>query len=139
MNWAPANLNVVMFIPKQSSETLHRKSRYVSMASQEEYGAVGRLLVVILHTKACIIREAAYIMNIYVNPKHAGHTGSFNPSFHENLEEGLTILELGSGAGIVGYHLSQMFSKPKDMIILTDLPEVLRFNHSITLQKATTY
>jgi hypothetical protein len=63
-------------------------------------------------------------MNIYVNPKHAGYTSLFNPPFHENLEESLTILELGSGAGIVGYHLSQVFTKPKDMIILTDLAEV---------------
>jgi phospholipid N-methyltransferase len=65
-------------------------------------------------------------MNIYVNPEHAGYTGIFDPPFHENfnLEESLTILELGSGAGIVGYHLLQVFTKPKDMIILTDLAEV---------------
>ncbi|KAJ7592899.1 putative methyltransferase-domain-containing protein [Mycena floridula] len=71
-----------------------------------QYGIAGR------------IWEAAYIMNIYVNPFDELFD---TPFLHEGPS---TMIELGSGAGMVASQIIQVLKPESDLLILTDLPEV---------------
>jgi Lysine methyltransferase len=49
----------------------------------------------------------------------------FDPPFAIPFNRPLTILELGSGTGIVGSRIAAKFTEPgKDLLIVTDLPDV---------------
>ncbi|KAF5372738.1 hypothetical protein D9615_010127 [Tricholomella constricta] len=79
----------------------------------EKYGIAGR------------IWEAAYLLSIYVNPPTEME---FDPPFIANPATSssqcpLTILELGSGAGMTSSRIAKNLDV-HDMLIVTDLPEV---------------
>ncbi|KAK0204944.1 putative methyltransferase-domain-containing protein [Desarmillaria ectypa] len=66
--------------------------------------------------------EAAYALLLYVDPPP---TWEFDPPFLENQDSSLyTIVELGSGTGIIAHSLSCSLTSGKDIIVSTDLPEV---------------
>jgi hypothetical protein len=67
-------------------------------------------------------REAAYAIDFYVqNPLDM----EFDPLFSLSSEYPMTVLELGSGTGMVGSRIAAKFLRPeKDLMIVTDLPDV---------------
>ncbi|KAJ4477350.1 putative methyltransferase-domain-containing protein [Lentinula aciculospora] len=78
----------------------------------ERYGIAGR------------VWEAAYILNIYLNPPPSL---IFDPPFFEaeRRSESIRILELGSGSGMIGVNVARsLHSHLSDLLVLTDLPEV---------------
>ena len=70
-------------------------------------------------------REAAYLLTLYFNasPSHA-----FDPPFDPHGASQLTVVELGSGTGIVGLKLAERLARTRtdssNLVVLTDLPEV---------------
>ncbi|KIK55151.1 hypothetical protein GYMLUDRAFT_176135 [Collybiopsis luxurians FD-317 M1] len=76
----------------------------------EKYGIAGR------------VWEAAYILNVYLNPPQRL---IFDPPFRkQGCSQGLRIIELGSGSGMIGINMSRSLNPERDLLILTDLPEV---------------
>src|ERR1700722_6944261 len=67
-------------------------------------------------------REAAYAMDFYVqSPADV----DFDPPFTLSTELPMTVLELGSGTGMVASRIADKFHNPgRDLIIVTDLPDV---------------
>ncbi|ETW83399.1 hypothetical protein HETIRDRAFT_383456, partial [Heterobasidion irregulare TC 32-1] len=82
-------------------------------AAIEKYGIAGR------------VWEAAYLLTLYFNapPSHA-----FDPPFDPHGASQLTVVELGSGTGIVGLKLAERLARTgtdsSNLVVLTDLPEV---------------
>ena len=68
-------------------------------------------------------REAAYILNIYLNPPS---NLIFNPAFScEEKRKSIRIIELGSGSGMVGINVALSLKlQLGDRLVLTDLSEV---------------
>ena len=70
-------------------------------------------------------REAAYLLALYLNapPSHA-----FDPPFDPHGASQLTVVELGSGTGIVGLKLAERLTQTRTdsshLVVLTDLLEV---------------
>lgn len=60
-------------------------------------------------------------MSLYIDPPP---NVIFNAPFFEAISEEMTVLELGSGSGMVGCQLSRVLHPGRDLLILTDLPEV---------------
>ncbi|KAJ4494735.1 putative methyltransferase-domain-containing protein [Lentinula edodes] len=77
----------------------------------ETYGIAGR------------VWEAAYILNIYLNPPS---NLIFNPAFsYEEKRKSIRIIELGSGSGMVGINVALSLKlQLGDRLVLTDLSEV---------------
>ncbi|KAF9466642.1 putative methyltransferase-domain-containing protein [Collybia nuda] len=77
----------------------------------KKYGIAGR------------VWEAAYMLSLYVNPPSSM---KFDPPFIEDspLSSPRTILELGSGTGMVSLYIAKILDTRNDIIIVTDLPEV---------------
>ncbi|KAJ3810689.1 putative methyltransferase-domain-containing protein [Lentinula aff. lateritia] len=77
----------------------------------ETYGIAGR------------VWEAAYILNIYLNPPS---NLIFNPAFsREEERKSIRIIELGSGSGMVGINVALSLKlQLGDRLVLTDLSEV---------------
>lgn len=70
-----------------------------------------------------VFREAAYIMNLYLDPEYNGQW-EFDPPFILN-ENPKTIVELGSGIGAVAEKLAKTVVRPEfDILYVTDLPDV---------------
>ncbi|SJL09815.1 uncharacterized protein ARMOST_13196 [Armillaria ostoyae] len=66
--------------------------------------------------------EAAYALLLYVDPPP---TWEFDPPFLESPDSSqYTMVELGSGTGIIARSLSRSLTSGKDIIVSTDLPEV---------------
>lgn len=96
-----------------------------------KYGIAGRIwyhlqgkLPVVLFTDMLSDREAAYILNLYVNSP-PGWT--YDPPFlpDASKHDRYTMIELGSGVGVVGAHIARhVLERGKDILIVTDLPEV---------------
>ena len=65
-------------------------------------------------------------MIFYIHPS-SGHV--FDPPLIEvsRNSEKLTIIELGSGSGMVAFSLAKLLKPGCDHLIVTDLPEVWRF------------
>ncbi|KAG7089407.1 hypothetical protein E1B28_011095 [Marasmius oreades] len=76
----------------------------------QQYGIAGR------------VWEAAYAINLYLNPPPSY---LFDPPFLNAPDKRpeFTIIELGSGSGLVGSIISRSMTE-KDILVLTDLPEV---------------
>lgn len=57
----------------------------------------------------------------------------FDPPFVQatSLLSSRTILELGSGTGMVSSHIAEILDNNNDIIIVTDLPEVIDMENSI--------
>lgn len=98
-----------------------RSRRFRSTASQAESGDCNIL-------RPCNIvhdpphREAAYAMISYICPHN---TLEFDPPFFDaSRSQCSTIIELGSGSGLVASVVAQMLQPGKDFFIATDLPEV---------------
>jgi Lysine methyltransferase len=66
-------------------------------------------------------REAAYAMAFYVQDPPSV---DFDPSFDLSLQRPSTVLELGSGSGMVGSMIARKLPEGQDLLIVTDLPEV---------------
>ncbi|KAK0193945.1 putative methyltransferase-domain-containing protein [Armillaria mellea] len=65
---------------------------------------------------------AAYALLLYVDPPP---TWEFDPPFLENPDSSqYTMVELGSGTGIIARSLSRSLTSGRDIIVSTDLPEV---------------
>ncbi|KAI3601023.1 tumor-related protein [Moniliophthora roreri] len=77
----------------------------------QKYGIAGR------------VWEAAYALKIYSDPPPNIHFDPPFPNSDVRNTMNLTIIELGSGSGLVGGNIARSL-KARDMIILTDLPEV---------------
>ncbi|KAF9267940.1 hypothetical protein L218DRAFT_654010 [Marasmius fiardii PR-910] len=112
----PAGLNIHPSCSAfQTTSEVESSSALYDFAAQkkaiEEYGIAGR------------IWEAAYAINLYLDPP-PGYL--FDPSFpnvHEHQRQEFTMIELGSGSGLVGTNIARSMTE-KDVLILTDLPEV---------------
>ncbi|KAK0469606.1 putative methyltransferase-domain-containing protein [Desarmillaria tabescens] len=79
-------------------------------AAISRYGIAGR------------VWEAAYALLLYVDPPS---TWEFEPPFLKNQDSSRhTIIELGSGTGIIARSLSRSLTSGEDIIVSTDLPEV---------------
>lgn len=48
----------------------------------------------------------------------------FDPPFIKEPRRPLSILELGSGAGMASSRIANVLDLPEDLLIVTDLPEV---------------
>jgi hypothetical protein len=52
----------------------------------------------------------------------------FDPPFLPDNVDGkrspVSVLELGSGVGLLGFHLARVLEEEKDLAVLTDLPDV---------------
>ena len=110
---------------RMGSVLLRNRKPLRNMASQGEFGRPNTKLDFTLNDLiSCFpIREAAYIMDLYVrNPLN----WDFDPCFSAAWQTGpCTVLELGSGTGIVGSRIADEFAqRGKDVVIVTDLPDV---------------
>ncbi|KAF5391539.1 hypothetical protein D9757_002498 [Collybiopsis confluens] len=84
-----------------------------------QYDQLSQKLAISKYGIAGRVWEAAYALNIYLNPPHRL---SFEPPFCHKRD--LCILELGSGSGMIGINLALSLQNPHYSLILTDLPEV---------------
>ncbi|RDB25884.1 Protein-lysine methyltransferase METTL21D [Hypsizygus marmoreus] len=77
----------------------------------QKYGIAGR------------VWEAAYALSLYVHPPP---NLQFDPPFvsQRSSRSPLTILELGSGAGLTSSHIANILNPHDDILIVTDLTEV---------------
>ena len=69
-------------------------------------------------------REAAYALNLYIR---GSSDLEFDPPFQASWQSRhcCTVLELGSGTGIVGSCIAETVARPeRDLVIVTDLPDV---------------
>jgi len=102
----PPNLD----ISPSSSSLQHSSSNAFSNESQQKaiqkYGIAGR------------VWEAAYLLNLYLNDSKL----TFDPPFHNRG----TILEIGSGSGLVASNIARSLTPGTELLILTDLPEVCK-------------
>ncbi|KAK7032324.1 hypothetical protein VNI00_013283 [Paramarasmius palmivorus] len=107
----PDGLNIHPSSSFASSGSVQPEFEAYSHSGQEkaiqQYGIAGRN------------REAAYALRIYSNPPL---NVLFDPPF-PRPDGRLTMIELGSGSGLVGSSIARSL-KQGDTIILTDLPEV---------------
>ncbi|KAF9068963.1 putative methyltransferase-domain-containing protein [Rhodocollybia butyracea] len=108
-NW-PQNLNINPSVPSSSLEsTVSRIYGYDSQKQAiEQYGIAGR------------VWEAAYILNVYINPPQ---NLTFDPPFHK-CNQNRRIIELGSGSGMIGMNIARSLTPDRDVLVLTDLEEV---------------
>lgn len=71
-------------------------------------------------TTSLLSRETAYATSLYVNPPP---THEFEPHFL-NLPSPRTVIELGSGSGVIAAAIGNVLDPHEDLMIATDLPEV---------------
>lgn len=68
-------------------------------------------------------REAAYALSLYVQP---ATDLEFDPPFISSSDRTpVSMIELGSGAGLVAVAIASTLESPDDILIATDLPEVI--------------
>ncbi|KAF8348927.1 putative methyltransferase-domain-containing protein [Amanita rubescens] len=104
-------------IPNTLSTQLHDTFR---LHAQEEairmYGIAGR------------VWEAAYALSLYVQP---AADLEFDPPFISSSDrKPVSMIELGSGAGLVAAAIANKLESPDDLLIATDLPEVCQLLHA---------
>lgn len=70
-----------------------------------------------------LLREASYALSLYIHPPLLWE---FMPPFSNRAlnDKPMTIIELGSGSGMVASHLADILDLNRDLLIATDLPEV---------------
>jgi len=111
-NFPPSlNINPSVLHQAHASNSLYDEER--QKASIAQYGIAGR------------VWEAAWALDTYLHHQNDDHI--FDPPsflFEGKEEEAKTILELGSGSGLVASSLWPTLKPGRDLLIVTDLPEV---------------
>jgi len=103
---------------------MNRSWQFGSMASRAESGnCIRSLLAMFIIFRSPINREAAYAMISYIHPPD---TLEFDPPFFDAIPclAQCSIIELGSGSGLVASVVARMLQSGKDIFIASDLPEV---------------
>ncbi|KAL0954350.1 hypothetical protein HGRIS_003345 [Hohenbuehelia grisea] len=111
LNIKPSTLSAGLELSGASS-VVEDANQFGASAQQHaigKYGIAGR------------VWEAAYALNLYIDPPA---DWSFDPPFVLNPNAPQTLIELGSGTGIVGKRISNRLVPHRDLIIVTDLAEV---------------
>lgn len=98
----------------------------------ETYGIAGRVWWIassILCSDVSLIlhREASYAMLAYLNYPSGEDLQEFDPppfTLFNPHSESLTVIELGSGTGLVASQISALLKPGRDLLYATDLPEV---------------
>ncbi|KAK0236072.1 putative methyltransferase-domain-containing protein [Armillaria nabsnona] len=89
---------------------------------QDLFGLTAQRETIARYGIAGRVWEAAYALLLYVDPPP---TWEFDPPFLESPHSSqYTMVELGSGTGIIARSLSRSLTSGKDIIVSTDLPEV---------------
>ncbi|THU84188.1 hypothetical protein K435DRAFT_971296 [Dendrothele bispora CBS 962.96] len=105
-------------VPSSSSDAFNTQSQRKAI---QQYGIAGR------------VWEAAYLLNLYLNPPIDSGISrkplfEFDPPFNQNhtstTTSGRTIIEVGSGSGLVASNVARSLTPGTELLVLTDLPEV---------------
>ncbi len=95
------------------------------MESQGECGKISNLSFG-FQSHQSLDREAAYAMATYIRPPE---NVQFDPPFFDAEAHGrYTMIELGSGSGLVASIIASCLKAGRDLLIATDLLEVGVFN-----------
>ncbi|KAF8802486.1 hypothetical protein BYT27DRAFT_7261022 [Phlegmacium glaucopus] len=111
----PLNLNIHPSSPityqQHSAEYVKNYSFQAQELAIRKYGIAGR------------VWEASYAMTFYIHPSSGFE---FDPPLIDGSRnsEKITIVELGSGSGMVAFSLAKLLKPGYDRLIVTDLPEV---------------
>ncbi|KAF5339260.1 hypothetical protein D9758_013335 [Tetrapyrgos nigripes] len=107
----PVNLQIAASSPSIHSQVQGKAfSKEAQQKAIQRYGIAGR------------VWEAAYLLNLYLNPPSNSRL-VFDPPF-QTRREGSTIVEIGSGSGLVASNVARSLNPETELLILTDLPEV---------------
>ncbi|TRM67601.1 putative methyltransferase-domain-containing protein [Schizophyllum amplum] len=105
-----------------------RPSAAKRAADDEAFGWVSQAEAIERYGIAGRVWEASYIMEEFLDPSVVfDPPGMFSSDTH-NSARSRTILELGSGTGLLSARMAD-FADPGDLILATDLPEVCSLLH----------
>ncbi|KAJ3512959.1 hypothetical protein NLJ89_g3228 [Agrocybe chaxingu] len=110
----PANLDIHASTGTISHHPDHLDAHFSAEAQEtaiRQYGIAGR------------VWEAAYAMTLFISPST---TLEFGPTFLDatQADDTVTMIELGSGSGLVASTVAGLLKPGRDLFIATDLPEV---------------
>ncbi|KAF8202206.1 hypothetical protein BJ912DRAFT_842562 [Pholiota molesta] len=121
----PVNLDIypsAIPIPTQSSDANQLDAAFGPAAQElaiRQYGIAGR------------VWEAAYAMTSYIDPPPSLE---FDPPAFDTSDStstrGVSIVELGSGSGLVASTIAKLLDPMRDHLIATDLPDVCKLLES---------
>ncbi|GJE94592.1 methyltransferase-domain-containing protein [Phanerochaete sordida] len=106
----PAHLDIKPSLGLSDGDASNSFDFAAQEAAIREYGIAGR------------VWEAAYLLNTYI--ENPGDVNFEPPFLTPHAGSHLSIIELGSGTGIVSAHCAERLADQPSVIITTDLPEV---------------